>query len=103
MGLRFLDTYDLIDIHSVWYGESRVWSIFNQIVDDPYFSELYKDSIQEHNYLNRMPLSIKPKELLSLSKLNDLMADRYETNDLDPSKDVGVGMRHIHYHPYPLA
>jgi len=102
-GFSFSDTYDPLDFHGVRYGESRVWSIFSQIAQDPNFSETYQDYIEGDNYENRMPLYIKPKELLSLSKLNDLMADHYENNDLNPKLDVGAGMSHIPYRPYPLA
>ena len=94
----FAKTYNPLDWGGLRVCEARVWSFYNRYTDYgndwlPYV--LGEDSVP-------MPLYVKPKQLLSVKNLMDMMRDHYEGTPFDPTQDIAAGPFHSPYRFHPL-
>jgi len=94
----FADAYAPLDFGAIRYCDARVWSLFRRVNDemDKYISYVNAES------LDRMPLFIKPKRLLSVQDVRQLMRDHYQGTELDMTKGVAAGQYSMPYRWRPL-
>lgn len=100
----FSETYAPVDFGGARFCEIRVWSMFDQVVDnmDEYW-EYAKGNIEHGEKLangdknvdgyatNRMPLWVKPDNKVSVQDMMHFMRNHLEGTELDMSKDAGAG------------
>ncbi|MCD6179748.1 MAG: C69 family dipeptidase [Bacteroidales bacterium] len=112
----FSETYAPVDFGGARFCEIRVWSMFDQLVDnmDDYW-EYAKGNIEHGDKLangdknvdgyatNRMPLWIKPNKKVSVQDMMHFMRNHLEGTELDMSKDVGAGPFNVPYRWRPLT
>lgn len=100
----FSETYAPVDFGGARFCEIRVWSMFDQVVEnmDSYW-EYAKGNIEHGEKLangdknvdgyatNRMPLWVKPDNKVSVQDMMHFMRNHLEGTELDMSKDAGAG------------
>lgn len=100
----FSETYAPVDFGGARFCEIRVWSMFDQVVEnmDSYW-EYAKGNIEHGEKLangdknvdgyatNRMPLWVKPDNKISVQDMMHFMRNHLEGTELDMSKDAGAG------------
>ena len=97
----FADAYAPADFGALRYCEARVWSYFNKWAAEdmnPYLSYAMGDTKG-----NVIPLYVKPKSLLSVQDVKDMMRDHYEGTPMSLTDDIGMGAWEMPYRPTPLS
>lgn len=96
----FAKAYAPLDFGSMRFCEARVWSFFNKYSDG---MDEFVEYALGHDKESHMPLWVKPKELVSLSDVRNMMRDHYEETPLDWRFDVGAGPYESPYRFAPLT
>ena len=97
----FSEAYSPTDFGMQRYCEARVWSFYNRWAAEdmtpylPYAMGEASDKV--------LPLYVKPKSLLSVQDVKDMMRDHYEGTPLDMTSDAGMGPWEMPYRPTPLS
>ena len=97
----FADAYAPADFGALRFCEARIWSYFNKWgAEDmqPYLPYAMGDTKGKV-----IPLYVKPKALLSVQDVKDMMRDHYEGTPMDVTKDIGMGPWEMPYRPTPLS
>ncbi len=97
----FQAAYAPADFGALRYCEARVWSYFNRWAAEdmkPYLSYAMGDVNG-----TPMPLYVKPKSLLTVQDVQNMMRDHYEGTPMDVQKDLGMGPWEMPYRPTPLS
>ncbi|MBR5052111.1 MAG: C69 family dipeptidase [Bacteroidaceae bacterium] len=97
----FADSYAPLDFGGLRYCEARIWSYFNKWAAEdmsPYLPFAMGDTKGEV-----LPLYVKPKALLSVQDVKDMMRDHYEGTPMDMTQDIGMGAWEMPYRPTPLS
>ena len=97
----FADAYAPADFGALRFCEARIWSYFNKWgAEDmqPYLPYAMGDTKGKV-----IPLYVKPKALLSVQDVKDMMRDHYEGTPMDVTKDIGMGAWEMPYRPTPLS
>lgn len=103
----FSDVYAPVNFEGARFCEARVWSAFNKVASGmgaylDYAKGIVK--IGETGFAtNRLPLWIKPDNLLTLADVKGMMRDHFEGTPLDMTKDVGAGPYKLPYRWRPLT
>ena len=97
----FQGAYAPLDFGGARYCEARVWSFFNRWAAEDMTS--YISYARGENLNNPMPLYVKPKELVSVQDIKDMMRDHYEDTPFDITHDAGMGPWEMPYRPTPLS
>ena len=84
----FSDTYAPINFSAARGCESRVWSIFRRCNSQ---MQQYENYAMGLDFKNRMPLWIKPDNLLSVQDVMELMRDHFQGTKMDMTQDLGTG------------
>jgi dipeptidase len=100
----FSDTYAPVDFSGARFCEVRVWSFFKSINKDMAnyldyasgdikYNSTFADGKSNPNAYptNRMPLWVKPDQLVEPHDLMNYMRDHLEGTELDMTKDFGAG------------
>ncbi|MDR0367888.1 MAG: C69 family dipeptidase [Bacteroidales bacterium] len=85
----FSDVYAPLDFGAARFCEARVWAGFMKVNAGEMAK--YEDYARGENLKNRMPLWVKPVNLLGVEDVIDLMRDHYEGTSMDMNKDKGAG------------
>ena len=96
----FSEAYAPTDFGAQRFCEARVWSFFNRWAADdmqPYLSYAMGETTD-----NPMPLYVRPKSLLDVQDVKDMMRDHYEGTPMDITSDLGAGAWQMPYRPTPL-
>jgi dipeptidase len=99
----FSDVYDPVGFMGARASDARTWAIFSALSEDDSFEKTYEAYAMGKDNKNRMPLWIKPKKLLSLDDIRNVMGNHYEGTALANGDDVGAGMYGTPYRPRPLT
>ena len=99
----FSDVYNPVSFMSARASEARTWALFSMLGDDPKFMETYKDYASGQNLMNRMPLYMKPRKLLSFEDVSFAMSNHFEDTPLEFDSDVGAGVYNTPYRARPLT
>jgi dipeptidase len=103
----FSDTYAPVDFGGARFCDIRVWSMFDQVVDDmDQYWDYAKGNIQydANGYAtNRMPLWVKPKRKVSVQDMMHFMRNHLEGTELDMTKDPGAGPFGVPYRWRPMT
>ena len=97
----FADAYAPADFGALRFCEARVWSFFNRWAADsmePYLRYAMGDASEKP-----MPLYVKPRKLLTLQDVKDMMRDHYEGTPMQITDDLGAGPWQMPYRPTPLS
>lgn len=97
----FQAAYAPTDFGAQRFCEARVWSFFNRWADmdmQSYLAYAMGDTSKEP-----MPLYVKPRKLLSVQDVKDMMRDHYEGTPLSVEDDPGMGAWEMPYRPTPLT
>ena len=97
----FADAYAPLDFGALRYCEARIWSYYNKWADEdmnPYLPYAMGDTKGQV-----LPLYVKPKALLSVQDVKDMMRDHYEGTPLALTEDIGMGPWEMPYRPTPLS
>lgn len=97
----FSAAYAPSDFGAQRYCEARVWSFFNRWAQDD--MSQYLSYAMGKTADNPMPLYVKPKALLSVQDVKDMMRDHYEGTPLEIQSDLGMGPWEMPYRPTPLS
>jgi dipeptidase len=95
----FSKAYNPLDWSGLRFCEARVWSFYNRYTDnaEQWLPYILGESSEP------MPLYVKPKHVLSVKNIMDMMRDHYEGTVFDPTKDVAAGPFHSPYRFHPLS
>ncbi|MDR0560072.1 MAG: C69 family dipeptidase [Prevotellaceae bacterium] len=96
----FSDTYNPVDFGGARFCDSRVWSFFKSINKDMW---KYQDYAMGKDLKNRMPLYVKPDELIDFKHIAGMMRDHFEGTELDMTKDIGAGAFKLPYRWRPMT
>ncbi len=112
----FSETYAPVDFGGARFCEIRVWSMFNQVIDNGAdYWEYAKGNIEHGDKLangdknvdgyatNRMPLWVKPNRKISVQDMMHFMRNHLEGTELDMSLDAGAGPYNAPYRWRPLT
>lgn len=97
----FSEAYSPADFGAMRFCEARVWSYFNRWGDLD--MNQYLDYAKGENPNNPMPLYVRPKALLDVQDVKDMMRDHYEGTPFDNLNDVGMGHYEMPYRATPLT
>ena len=98
----FADAYNPLDFGGARYCEARVWSFFNKWGSED-MSKYLKYAMGEDLNAEPFPLYMKPKKLLSVQDVKDMMRDHYEGTPMEIQSDLGMGPWEMPYRPTPLT
>ncbi|MBQ7570826.1 MAG: C69 family dipeptidase [Bacteroidaceae bacterium] len=98
----FADAYNPLDFGGARYCEARVWSFFNKWGSED-MSKYLKYAMGEDLKAEPFPLYMKPKKLLTVQDVKDMMRDHYEGTPMDISTGLGAGPWEMPYRPTPLS
>jgi dipeptidase len=98
----FSGTYDPVTFEGARFCEGRVWSFFGNITSTEWAAE-YQDYAMGYNLTNRMPLWVKPTELISVADVEQHMRNHFEGTALALDADVGAGDGNSPYRKHPLT
>jgi len=98
----FADAYNPLDFGGARYCEARVWSFFNKWGSED-MSKYLKYAMGEDLTAEPFPLYMKPKKLLTVQDVKDMMRDHYEGTPMDISTGLGAGPWEMPYRPTPLS
>ncbi|MDR0505549.1 MAG: C69 family dipeptidase [Dysgonamonadaceae bacterium] len=96
----FSKAYNPLDWGGLRFCEARVWSFYNQYVDN---ADQWLPYVLGKETTKPMPLYVKPNKLLNVKDLMTMMRNHYEGTIFDPTKDLGAGPFHSPYRFHPLA
>jgi len=112
----FSDTYAPVDFGGARFCDMRVWSMFDQVIDNgSEYWEYAKGNIEHGEKLangdknvdgyatNRIPLWVKPNNKISVQDMMHFMRNHLEGTELDMSKDVGAGPHGVPYRWRPMT
>lgn len=97
----FSDAYAPADFGALRYCEARVWSYFNKWAAED--MKAYLPYAMGDKNATPMPLYVRPKALLSVQDVKDMMRDHYEGTPLEIQSDLGMGPWEMPYRPTPLS
>ena len=97
----FADAYNPAEHGQARFCDARVWSFFNKWAAEDMSAHL--PYIMEKTFECNMPLWVKPKQLLSVQDVKDMMRDHYEGTPLALDNDLGQGPWEMPYRPTPLT
>lgn len=97
----FSEAYAPADFGALRYCEARVWSFFNRWAAEDMMPYLGYAKGEMPN--NPMPFAVRPKKLLSVQDVKDMMRDHYEDTPLSVTNDLGMGPWEMPYRPTPLS
>ncbi len=97
----FSEAYAPADFGALRFCEARVWSFFNRYADgmDKYLPYAMGEDLKAEP----MPVFVKPKTLLSVQDVKDMMRDHYEGTPMALDDDPGMGPFEAPYRPTPLT
>lgn len=97
----FSKAYAPADFGALRFCEARVWSFFNKYAEgmDKYVNYVSGENLTAEP----MPLFIKPKQLVSVQNIKDMMRDHYEGTPFALDNDPGKGPFDAPYRPTPLT
>lgn len=98
----FADAYNPLDFGGARYCEARVWSFFNKWGSED-MSKYIKYAMGEDLQAQPFPLYMKPKKLLTVQDVKDMMRDHYEGTPMDIQTGLGAGPYEMPYRPTPLS
>ena len=98
----FADAYNPLDFGGARYCEARVWSFFNKWGGED-MSKYIKYAMGEDLQAQPFPLYMKPKKLLTVQDVKDMMRDHYEGTPMDIQTGLGAGPYEMPYRPTPLS
>ena len=98
----FADAYNPLDFGGARYCEARVWSFFNKWGSED-MSKYLKYAMGEDLEADPFPLYMKPKKLLTVQDVKDMMRDHYEGTPMEIQSDLGMGPWEMPYRPTPLT
>ena len=96
----FADAYAPVDFGALRFCEARVWSFFNRWAAQD--MNRYLTYAMGDTKATPMPLYVKPKKLLSVQDVKDMMRDHYEGTPMNVQGDLGMGPWEMPYRPTPL-
>lgn len=116
----FSDVYNPVDFEGARFCDIRVWAFFAEADPDnfgknkAYWDYAKGNVLRDKPYeggcqtkanfpKNRMPLWIKPKNLVTVHGLMNAMRNHLENTELDMSKDFGAGPFECPYRMRPLT
>lgn len=108
----FSEVYAPVDFGAKRYCEARVWSYFNKWgAEDmtPYLPYAMGEDVDPQTQApladvpHEMPLWVKPKQLLSVQDVKDMMRDHYEGTPMDISEGLGGLPWQMPYRVTPLS
>ncbi|MBN1651798.1 MAG: C69 family dipeptidase [Bacteroidales bacterium] len=112
----FSETYAPVDFGGARFCEMRVWSMFDQVIDNGAdYWEYAKGNIEHADKLangdknvdgyatNRMPLWVKPNRKISVQDMMHFMRNHLEGTELDMSLDAGAGPYNAPYRWRPMT
>lgn len=108
----FSEAYAPVDFGAKRYCEARVWSYFNKWgAEDmtPYLPYAMGEDVDPQTQApladvpHEMPLWVKPKQLLSVQDVKDMMRDHYEGTPMDISEGLGGLPWQMPYRVTPLS
>ena len=97
----FADAYAPADFGALRFCEARIWSYYNKWAAEdmsPYLPYAMGDTKGQV-----IPLYVKPKALLSVQDVKDMMRDHYEGTPMALTEDIGMGAWEMPYRPTPLS
>lgn len=97
----FSEAYAPTDFGAQRYCEARVWSYFNKWAAEdmtPYLPYAMGERTDQV-----LPLYTRPRGLLSVQDVKDMMRDHYEGTPLAMTEDAGMGPWEMPYRPTPLS
>ena len=97
----FSAAYAPADFGAMRFCEARVWSYFNRWAAEDMSAYLPYAKGEDPNH--PMPLYVRPKGLLSVQDVKDMMRDHYEGTPLEIQSDLGMGPWEMPYRPTPLS
>lgn len=97
----FQEAYAPADFGALRYCEARVWSFFHKWAAED--MNQYLSFAKGETTDNPMPLYVKPKSLLSVQDVKDMMRDHYEDTPFEIQSDLGMGPWEMPYRPTPLS
>lgn len=99
----FSDVYHPVSFAGARFSEARTWTLLSMFSEDTKFMETYYDYASGRNLKHRMPLYIKPKQLLTFQDISLAMASHFEDLPLEFDSDVGAGQYNSPYRARPLT
>ena len=111
----FCDAYAPLDFSGMRGCEARVWSAYNILCDGKFTfcnekgKVVTKDAYDFIDYAMgwdkkvRMPLFVKPADLIDVKELADVMRDHYEGTPMDMTEDIGAGGNALPYRWRPMG
>lgn len=97
----FSEAYAPADFGSFRFCEARVWSYFNKWAAEDMTP--YLPYAMGEDPSHPMPLYVRPKALLDVQDVKDMMRDHYEGTPLEIQSDLGMGPWEMPYRPTPLT
>ncbi len=103
----FSDVYAPVDFGAARFCEARVWAGFRKVAAGlDVYTDYVMGKIEKDSYgfaSNRIPLWIKPDNLLSVDDVMGMMRDHFEDTPMDMTADVGSGPFELPYRSRPLT
>ncbi len=96
----FADTYNPLEVGSLFACEGRVWSIFRRAAPS---LKLSSDYWRGYKGAEPYPLFIKPDKKLSVADVISLMRDHFENTEFDATKGFAAGAYNCPIRFKPLA
>ena len=103
----FSDVYNPVNFEGARFCEARVWAGFRKVTSG---MDVYIDYVKGNIKFddkgfatNRLPLWVKPDNLLTISDVMKIMRDHFEGTPLDMTTDVGAGPYKLPYRWRPLT
>jgi dipeptidase len=97
----FSDVYAPLTFSAARFCESRVWAGFMRV--NPKEMSQYENYARGENLSHRMPLWVKPDQLLGAEDVMALMRDHFEGTSMDMTQDVGAGPFALPYRWRPMS
>ena len=115
----FSDVYNPITFDGARFCDARVWAFFRKISNEiknnyayqayacgnlQYDSKMISGAINPNKFCsNRLPLWVKPDELIDISLIMETMRDHFEDTPLDMRDGIGAGPWHCPYRWRPMT
>ena len=99
----FCDAYAPASHETLRGCETRTWAAFRLLCGANFDADRYLDFAAGDNPANKMPLSVKPAQKVTVKVLADVMRDHFEGTPFDFTEDVGAGPFRLPYRWRPLG
>ena len=115
----FSDVYNPVNFGGARFCDARVWAFFrkinSEIRNNTAYTQYVLGKIEHHDLFlngkenpnnfasNRMPLWVKPDELVSIEDVMAIMRDHYEDTPMDMRDGIGAGPWHCPYRWRPMT